>query len=263
MNPSNHPLLASVALEPNRWKPVEARVPSFKVSDWSAPAAAAGFGGWELWEPHYFLADDAERARLHESAFPVRIFNTYALPGIDPDSRWQQVVDAVRRLGPQVRGIKFNLGKDPATAAAQIEAAMEWAAQLPEQVRLLCECHPGTVLETPDGAGRAFATWPASRFGAILHPLGGGPDHCDAWFSALPGRIEHLHWQGRDADNRICSITDDSARLTAVLDALRRHAFTGTQSIEFVCGTGRPGESVDGLFAAAKADLPALGDGSP
>jgi hypothetical protein len=135
---------------------------------------------------------------------------------------------------------------------------MRWADRLPEAVRLFCECHPGTVLETPDAARQAFEVWPATRFSAIVHPLAGGPDQCDAWFRALPGRIGHLHWQGRDADNRMCSIMDDAERLESVIKSLQTNAFSGSQSIEFVAGTGRPGESVSGLFEAAKADLQAL-----
>ena len=56
--------LASILLEPNRWKP--GRPPSIRVSEWSARAAAAGFDGWELWENHYRLAEPDEQRRLEQ-----------------------------------------------------------------------------------------------------------------------------------------------------------------------------------------------------
>jgi hypothetical protein len=257
--PENTPVyLASIALEPNRWKPADRKVPSLRVSDWSARAHQAGFAGWELWEHHWFLADPDERAALAESLCPIRIFNTYLIPGIDSPAQWDRVVEAVNTLGSQVHGIKFNLGKDSVPLDSQIQAAMDWATQLPPAVRMLCECHPGTVLETPQAAAKAFAIWPAARFGAILHPMGRDPGHCDAWFSALNGRIQHLHWQARDDDNRICALRDQPDLLSVVKNSLQENAFRGTQSVEFVHGTGRADESIAGLFAEATQDLSSL-----
>jgi sugar phosphate isomerase/epimerase len=248
-------LLASVALEPNRWKADAHRLPSLRVSEWSQRARDAGFSGWELWEQHFFRADETERVALCQSPLPVRIFNTYLRPGIDADSDWRRVVDAIRRLGDTLVGVKFNLGKDSVPEAEQLRAAVHWAGQLPERVTMLCECHPGTILETPAAAARAFAIWPAPRFKAILHPLFKDPRHCESWFAALGGRIGHLHWQARDADNRMCALDADPQHLASVIRELRDNRFSGTQSIEFVEGTQQPDESVPGLFAAAAANL--------
>jgi sugar phosphate isomerase/epimerase len=247
--------IASIALEPNRWKKDPDKVPSLRVSEWSQRAREAGFTGWELWEHHFLRADASERHALARSALPVRIFNTYLLPGINTDADWQGVVDAIHLLGDQVRAVKFNLGKDTLPEADQLRAALHWAARLPEHVTLLCECHPGTLLETPAAAAAAFAVWPAPRFQAILHPLGGGPNRCEGWFAALGRRIRHLHWQARDADNRMCALDADPPRLEAAIQVLRANGFSGTQSVEFVQGTGRPGESVPTLFDAAVANL--------
>jgi sugar phosphate isomerase/epimerase len=250
--------LASIALEPNRWKKEPQRVPSLRVSEWSGRAAGAGFDGWELWERHFLLADAAEREALRDGELPVTLFNTYQRPGLDSLDDWKRVVEAVAFLGPQVRGIKFNLGPEGVPFDEQVGAALEWAGHLPEGVRMLCECHPGTVLETPEAAREAFMQWPAGRFGAILHPLNKDPCHCGAWFSALGGRIEHLHWQARDADNKVCPLSAGKERLDVVVKSLHRHGYAGTHSVEFVKGTGQPGESVAGLFEAAIADLKTL-----
>lgn len=250
--------LASIALEPNRWKKDPERVPSLKVSEWSDRAAEAGFAGWELWERHFLLADDAERAALREGGLPVSLFNTYLRPGLDSLDQWMRVVEAVDFLGSDVRGIKFNLGPDQVPVEEQVAAARDWAARLPEGVRMLCECHPGTVLETPEAAREAFQQWPEDRFGAILHPLGGEDDHCGKWLAALPGRIEHLHWQARNLEKAVCPLATVKERVDVVKKSLQAHGFAGTHSVEFVEGTGRPGESVEGLFRAACGDLRTL-----
>lgn len=257
--PDLYPLyLASIALEPNRWKSSDKKVPSLDVSSWSGQAVEAGFDGWELWEHHYFLAPTGEREALAISSCPVRIFNTYLIPGIDPLPEWERVVEAVMNLGPQLRAIKFNLGKAVLPAREQVRAAVEWAALLPASVRMLCECHPGTVLEDPQAARAAFKSWPADRFGAILHPMGTAASHCDKWFDALGGRIEHLHWQARGGDNRVCALRERENVLAVAMKSLRSHNFGGTQSVEFVSGTGQPDESVDGLFREAARDLKTL-----
>ncbi len=251
--------LASIALEPNRWKKPELRVPSLRVSEWSARAAAAGFHAWELWEHHYHRADETERRALRRQDLPVDVFNTYLLPGIDADEDWTKVAGIVAAFGPGLRGIKFNLGKEEhAPVEAQVEAALRWADLLPRHVRLWCECHGGTVLETPEAAAAAFARWPKERFAAILHPLNPDPDHCKQWMNALDGRIEHLHWQGRDEENRMCALADKRGAVETALHTLRGLGFGGSHCIEFVAGTGRPEETVEKDFEAAVADLEIL-----
>lgn len=252
------PYLASVALERNRWKKPPERVPSLTLSHWSERLQAAGFAGWELWEPHYFLAGPAERRALEQSPVPIGIFNTYLRPGLDSLDDWERVVEAVDRLGGQVCGIKFNLGPPLIPLEQQAEAALEWAQRLPSAVRMLCECHGGTVLEQPATAGAVFNGWPEDRFAAILHPLHADPEHLDRWFSALRGRIAHLHWQARDGEHRFCSLSAQRPLLIRTLGGLAAAGFCGTQSIEFVKGTGRPGESAEGLFDSAAADLQTL-----
>lgn len=250
--------LASIALEPNRWKKRPLRVPSFAVSDWSERARTAGFDGWELWEPHYFQASAEERKALQRAELPVRIFNTYRCPGLDPDEEWEPVVEAVRELGPQVLGVKFNLSDDHISPAEQVAAAHRWARRLPRPVRMFCEFHGGTVLETPEAARAALALWSAEHFGAIIHPVSSEPGRLQAWLDAIGDRVEHLHWQGRNEQRQVCALADLPVLVGEARAALRARGFGGTQTIEFVAGTGRPGETPERLFAAAVADLQTL-----
>jgi len=250
--------LGSIALEPNRWKKAEKRIPSLSVPEWSGKAREAGFDGWELWEFHYHLADKAGKAALAVTDPAVKLFNTYQLPGYNAPEFRGEVVPAVESLGESVRGIKFNLGKDDVPFAKQVDEALRWSDALPDHVRMLCECHPGTVLETPEAAARAFERWPKDRFAAILHPMRDDPEHIPGWFDALEGRIAHLHWQARGEDKKICPLGEQGELLESVTRSLKRAGFSGTQSIEFVHGLGKPWESVDRLFASAVEDLRTL-----
>lgn len=247
--------LATVALEPNRWKRGEKRVPTVPMSHFSPRARTAGFAGWELWEDHYHLVSEGEQAALIEGKLPVRVFNTYFIPGVDEDSRRAAVNAAITAFGSNLHAVKFNLGKTGTDAKAQIAAALVWANELPAHVRLLCECHPGTVIEEPKEAAKAFRQWPAERFGAIVHPLSKGPEKLQAWFDALPGRIEHLHIQTRQEDTPFVPVQELESTVRTAWEVLRNVGFRGTAAMEFVSGIGQPHEAPASLLEQAISDF--------
>jgi len=245
--------LASIALEPNRWKP--GRPPSIRVSEWSARAAAAGFDGWELFENHYRLAAPDERGRLEAGSPPVRIFNTYE-PFDDADRpSLRAALDAAGRLGAV--GIKFNVGNDPACAGAYRECIEQAAARLPEATRLFCECHPGTVLETPDRLRDFTAGWSVWPFDLIVHPFLAEPDAIGPWSAVAGPHLRHAHVQmrARGDAQRFLQLEDDAPRARECLAALAEHGFRGTFSIEFTAPTGRADDEPAALLAAARRDL--------
>jgi len=242
-------LLASILLEPNRWKP--GRPPSIRVSDWSARAAAAGFDGWELFENHYRRADEAEQRRLEQGPLPVRIFNTYESFEDAARPELREVAECVRQLA--VAGIKFNVGNDPARRGG-CRAAI---AAFPSGARLLCECHPGTMLETPEAAADFVAAWPAAPFDVIIHPFLLGPEAISRWLRLLGPRVRHAHVQMRawqDA-RQFLALSDDAARARECLAALAAGGFRGTFALEFAAPTGRTDDQPEVLFAAAVRDL--------
>lgn len=241
--------LASILLEPNRWQP--GRPPSIRVSDWSARAAAAGFDGWELFENHYRKADAAERKRLEQGPLPVRIFNTYEPFDDATRPELTEAADCARRLG--AAGIKFNVGNDPAWRE-------NWRAAInvfPAGPRLLCECHPGTALETPEAAADFVALWPDAPFDVIIHPFLLGPAGTARWLQLLGPRVRHAHVQMRDpADTRrFVALADDAPLARECLAALAAGGFCGTFSLEFAASTGRAGDEPAVLFTAAVRDL--------
>jgi sugar phosphate isomerase/epimerase len=243
----------TVAVEPKRWS--KERIPAATVSPLLQASVEAGFDGVELWQFHYTKASVAEKTAIAHVGCPVRIFNSYVIPGVTPAEELQEVADAVSELGSPVGWVKFNLGPVGGDAEAQIAAAMEWAAAMPAAVKLLCECHPGTVLETPEAAAAAFAQWPDDRFEAIVHPFSTAPERLREWFAHLGQRITHLHIQTRDADNRFVSPAQNPQAVMSGLDILREASFSGTASIEFVDGTNRKESTPAELFHQAVADL--------
>ena len=188
--------LATVCLERNRWG---SRKPSFQVSHWLPRLAADGFDSVELWENHYLAADADEQARLRAAAGGIAVFNSYAGLG-DGDADGQQrrrATEAV--LGLRAAAVKYNLGGDPRHLGAYRRNLLAWADDLPSACRLLCECHPGTVLEDPGEAAAFFADLDASRFGVIAHACGEAAE-VEPWLTALGPRLRHLHLQLRQPE---------------------------------------------------------------
>lgn len=241
--------LATVCLERNRWG---SRRPSLRVSEGLGRWLADGFDGIELWENHFLLADASEQARLVEQAGAVAVFNTYAGFADDPAQARQRdaAAEAVARLG--ARGVKYNLGNDPASLDAYRRNLLAWADSLPPGCQLLCECHPGTVLEDVASAGAFFAGLDGDRFGVIAH-VAGDSAGLRPWIEVFGPRVRHLHLQLRSPD------TDPTTpagreRLAACAGILKAHDYRGSAAIEFTRGIGRD-ERLETLYDNALADL--------
>lgn len=244
----------TVCLERNRWG---SRQPSFRVSEWLPRFRADGFDGVELWENHFLAADPAEQALLVERAAPVAVFNSYAGFADGPAETEQRAgaAKAIRRL--RAAAVKYNVGADPARLAEYRRNLLAWAEALPPACRLLCECHGGTVLESLAAAVAFFADLDPARFGVIVH-AGDDPAPVTDWLAALPGRVQHVHLQWRDAAKDPAA-PGCRARLRACWAAIRARGFTGTATLEFTRGIGRD-EQLETLYTNARADLAAYRD---
>lgn len=241
-------LIGSVCLERNRWG---SRVPSFAVSDWLPRLKADGFDGVELWQFHYTAADDAERERLAQASTMLPIYNSYI--GFDDaaaDAR-AETTAIVTRLG--ATGIKYNLGGDREALDSYRRNLLAWESTLPASCRLLCECHPGSVLEDPVEAAAFFAGLDPERFGVIVHVGNADADSVTRWFDAHGSRIQHLHVQLRSADLDPATPAGKSV-LDACLRVAKDHGFAGSATLEFTRGIGRD-EDIEALYANACADM--------
>lgn len=244
----SHPIyLASVCLERNRWG---SKQPSFRVSEWLERIAADGFDGLELWENHYLLAEAEERDRLERSAGAAAVFNTYAGFSDSPSDLEHRLraAEAIARLG--TGAVKFNLGREPARLGEYRRHLLSWADQLPPHCRLLCECHPGSVLETCEAASDFLSELDPERFGVIVH-LSGDADGPGRWLTAFGPRVRHLHLQCRKPED---ASAEGRARLAAGVALLANHGFDGSASVEFTRGIGRD-ENIHALYAHALSDL--------
>ena len=244
--------LGSVLLEPNRWS--AGKEPSFRVSEWVERIRDAGFDGIELWENHYLRADEAERAALHASPCPVTIFNSYAGFERERSGDRERAAQAIGDLG--AAGVKFNVGADPARTPEYLQTAAEWARRLPPSVRLLCECHPGTVLETAGAAAEAFAgRWGDERVEAIVHPFTARREVLREWLERLGRRVSHAHVQIRSDDNQILRLDRRPREAREALQVLQDHGFCGSFTVEFTEGTRTAQDRPETLFENAVADL--------
>lgn len=242
--------LGTIALEKNRWT---SRMPSIKVSEWTQEAEAAGFSGLELWEPHFHEADEAEREQLTQLSLPISVFNSYCTFEDETVAVRERAVNSVAALG--AHGIKFNVGKDPSRSkeyAANIQAFSE---ALPDATRLLCECHPGTIVETPAAARDFFASIALGRYTIILHPLLIGPAGINDWYDRLGDRIGHCHLQMRNERNEFIALRDRPDYVEACIESLGSQGFSGSLTIEFVRGTRSEGENARELFDEVIEDL--------
>lgn len=239
--------IATVSLERNRWG---SRQPSFAVSDWLPRFAADGFDGVELWENHFLAADAAEQERLVAAAAPVAIFNSYVgFADADAAARERAAV-AIAYLS--ARAVKYNVGAEATRLAEYRRNLLAWADRLPPGCRLLCECHPGTVLERVADAAAFFADLDPERFAIIVH-VAGALDGVGDWFSSFGPRVRHLHMQLRGAETDP-AVPANRDRMAGCYDWIRAQGYDGSASFEFTRGIGRQ-EQIEALYANARADM--------
>ncbi len=240
--------IGSVCLERNRWG---SRMPSFAVSDWLPRFKADGFDGVELWQFHYTAADDAERGRLAQATDMLPIYNSYIGFEDAAAPAREEALAVISRLGSLA--VKYNVGGKPDLLAEYRRNLLSWADALPASCRLLCECHPGSILETPAVAASFFADLDPARFGVIVHVGNADADSVAQWFDTFGARVRHLHVQCRAAELDPAT-PEGQAALGAGLSAARDRGFTGSVTLEFTRGIGRE-ENIDTLYANACTDM--------
>jgi len=248
--------LGSILIERNRWKGGAERVPSIDLAQLAPAIQAAGFDGLELWDRHFLMGTAAQREFLCSGQLPVRIYNSYWLPYAADSEDARAARDAVRALSHTLHGIKFNFGKPGEDLRAQIATLKEWAAELPDGVQLLCECHDGSLVETPEQAAAILDQFDAAQLGFIVHPLSFSYDMLERWFELCGPRVRHLHIQNRDrATKRWEGVDFETERVHHAIATLRRHGYSGTATFEFTRGTNTADDTPPTLLRNAANDL--------
>ena len=183
---------------------------------------------------------------------PVTVFNSYCTFDDDGAPGRQRAAALVREFGAS--GVKFNFGNDPARVADYVRNLRAWAAALPDGCRLLCECHGGTVLETPAQAARLLAPV-ADRVEIIVHAFAGERDTLQAWLDLFGPSVTHVHVAGRRGNWPMLRLCDMEEEARARLAMLRAAGFSGTWTVEFTGGVAQGVEDKHALLANAAADL--------
>lgn len=247
--------IGTILLELNRW--ANPKTPSYLVSDWTPRCQEAGFDGMELWEYHATKCPPAELITLGASGFPVSVFNTYC--GFDDDSESDREIAArmVTRFGSA--GVKFNVGGDISCWDTYLRNVDSWRSSLPESCQILCECHGGTVLETPEEALRFFDAL-GGNWGIIVHCFAASLGILRQWFELLGSKIAHAHVALRDEDGKMIRLDRQPRHVRESLHIMREEGFQGSFTLEFTEGTRAHDENMEDLWQAALADLDFLRD---
>ena len=244
-------LIGTILLDVNRWG--NPKTPTYEVSAWTDRFRDAGFDGMELWEYHATLCSDEERDRLVASDFPSTLYNTYCDFDDAGAADRHLAAEMIGRLGS--RGVKFNVGKDPAQRETYLKNLRAWREDVPASCTLLCECHPGTIVEDPDDAKAFFDDLDMDGWAVMVHCFIPEMDVLQAWFDRFGSKVAHAHVQMRDEERNIMRLDEDPERAKTALKLMDDAGFDGSFTIEFAKGTREPGENMDDLWAAAKADL--------
>jgi sugar phosphate isomerase/epimerase len=253
-------LLGSVALEPNRWRTLDpSGAPKAQLSEWVAAIADAGFDGLELWDRHLTAAAADEASAILAASLPIQVFNSYAsLDATNPQER-REVAGWVERCG--ARGVKFNVGNEPAEQNAYAERIAAWIDALPDGAALLCECHHGiSIAEDPRVAREIFdaAGAPPARLQAIVHTHE-EPDAIRQRFDAYGERITHVHVNFLDFEKGGAPrLSEVRGLLEARVRLLEELGFRGSYTLEFVSGLLTPNDEPGYLVERAAEDLPVL-----
>jgi sugar phosphate isomerase/epimerase len=242
-------LLGTVALEPNRWGAITPdRRPTIDLADWLDDIADAGFDGIELWDGH------ASEAVL-DHPIPVPVFNSYA--SLDDDAPEQRHAAAKQAAAAASTGLKFNVGTDATAVGMYAQRIAAWLDGLPPSVRLLCECHSGTIAEQPAVATAILdAAGPPARVGAIVHTHE-STDHLRARFDAYGDRIVHVHVNFLEGGHAP-PLADRLDELALKVELMRDLGFSGTWTIEFVHGVLTERDAPSHLIPQAARDLAVL-----
>lgn len=237
--------LGTIALEVNRH--ARGRVPTYQVSQWLDKILEAGFDGIELWENHAMMADTQEVERLKRGGLAV--YNSYATLDDAGAAHRARAAELARALN--ARAVKYNFSNKPEQRDQELANLRAWAQTMPG-VLMLCECHGGTMAETP-AAARALLeeAGPPAQFAAIVHARGDRAEMA-AWVEGLGGRVVHVHVGGRK-EGQWAGPADAPELYAQALDYLRELRWSGTVTLEF---TG--GQTIEALYASACRDLSAL-----
>ncbi len=254
MTLNNEIYIGTILLEINRHTPP--KEPSYLVSEWIPRFVKGGFEGMEVWENHAKRCTDEEREKLQDSPLPVSVFNSYC--GFEDGD--EQARREAARLSAYLgaKRIKFNLGKEPTKLEEYRKNLRTWCAMFPDDMKFLCECHPGTVIEEPEAALEFFTPMQDNRFEVIVHPFWPDVDVLRRWFTSFGKKVTHAHIQLRDEHQNVIRLERNRSLVTEALAIMIGEGYAGSFTLEFTEGMKTPDENIESLYHNALQDLQLL-----
>ena len=244
--------LSSVLLDNQRW--AEVKRPDVVVSEIVEDVVAKGFAGIELWEYHYTHAPELEREKLQANADKIAIYNSYCSMS-DDDEQWrEQVIKDAMALN--VKAIKYNIGADKSQWETYQKNLVEFVSMIPSDIKLLCECHPGTVVDDPAQAKRFFTEAGLDDMPIIVHPFS-LVESLDEWMTLFGSSVQHMHLQMRSEDDYMSfALFEKRPELVEQAKQIwESHNYAGTFSFEFTEGTGKANDNLDTMLTNTTRDL--------
>ncbi|MEC3884008.1 TIM barrel protein [Halobacillus sp. HZG1] len=242
-------LMNTVLFERNRWEP--GRNPSLSVSEWMGRMKEDGFDGIELWENHALKSSDEEIEALKAHSLSVEIYNSYVSFDDDQDKEREEAAAMIHRLQP--KQVKFNFGDSEASLDVYIRNLKEWEKQLPEDCELLCECHPGTVMEDPETARDVLEQLRPMDVKAIIHPFHAQVD-LKGWFDHLEEKIVHAH-VSLFKNHVFHALEEEPEFIQERLQILKDSNYRGSFSMEFTKGVAEADETPQEIYTHAVKDV--------
>lgn len=240
--------LGTVLPEMNRWNKDDGDL-TFTMSDWAQRIMDDGFDGVELWQFHATRVDAEEVEAIRSGPCPVKIFNAYCTTEPEEADERRKISELALSLGAE--GMKYNSGKDFDRHDLYVESLREWRKLLPEDFRLMCECHRGSTMADTELANKTLDQLGRENFGMIIHGMNNEVDVLEERFGAYGDRIVHIH-----ANLSQNGPMSDKAAVERI-GLLYRLGFKGTFTIEFTQGM-RDGLTQEELYANAVRDLKTL-----
>lgn len=243
---------STVLLEKNRWG---SREPTILVSDYLEDILAGGFDGLELWENHLLKAEESEFDAILKGPVPVKVLNTYC--DFDQESLPQREAsaDLARKVG--AGAVKFNFGNKVEKIDEYRENLLNWSEALPAGCRLLCECHPYTVLEEREKAAEILKPL-MNQVEIIIHGFGSVGEDWERRFELFGDRITHIHVAGGGEEGFRYSPLKTCEKIEKGLEMLGKAGCHPTWTIEFCDGVASKGEVVQNLLENAIEDARVL-----
>ncbi|KGX92080.1 hypothetical protein N781_03050 [Pontibacillus halophilus JSM 076056 = DSM 19796] len=239
----------TVLLEKNRW--ADDKQPSILISEWIETFRRSGFTGIELWHYHVTRVEEEEVKKLAKSKLPIQIFNSYVSFTDEDEEERAQVASLIHTLS--IPRVKINFGSKEEELETYVSNLKRWMTQLPSSCQILCECHPGTVLASPQVAREVLSEFSPSKVQVIVHPFHESVQ-LNKWFTYLKMRISHMHCSVYEKHKFHC-LKERAELVQERIRQLQFFQYNGTYSLEFTKGVAEENENTSLVYEHAVQDL--------